>query len=53
MGGHAGGGPGYATAAFHFPNLVDAQVTIVALLNRDEANYGLMLVDKIAQVLLE
>jgi D-alanyl-D-alanine carboxypeptidase len=53
MGGHAGGGPGYATAAFHFPNLVDAQVTIVALLNRDEANYSLMLVDKIAQVLLE
>src|SRR5690606_19963020 len=33
--GHAGGGPGYATAAFHLPNVAGRRVTAVALLNRD------------------
>jgi D-alanyl-D-alanine carboxypeptidase len=33
--GHAGGGPGYSTAAFHFPNLRGHRVTAVVLVNRD------------------
>lgn len=51
MWGHTGEGPGYSTAAFHFPKLVNSQITIVTLLNRDQPNSGLILVDKIAQVL--
>lgn len=33
--GHAGGGPGYSTAAFYFPNVSGHHVTAVALTNRD------------------
>ncbi|HLO84836.1 MAG TPA: serine hydrolase domain-containing protein [Nostocaceae cyanobacterium] len=53
MGGHNGGGPGYSTAAFHFSKLANSRVTVVALLNRDKHDHGLLLVDKIAQVFQE
>lgn len=33
--GHAGGGPGFATAAFHAPDAAGHRITAVALLNRD------------------
>ena len=38
--GHAGGGPGYSTAVFHFPDVVGRRVTSVALANRDAADLG-------------
>lgn len=33
--GHTGGGPGYSTAAYHFPDVAGHRVTSVALVNRD------------------
>jgi hypothetical protein len=33
--GHTGGGPGFATAAYRFPNVNGHTVTIAALVNRD------------------
>lgn len=33
--GHSGGGPGYATAAWHFPNVAGHRLTAVALVNRN------------------
>lgn len=33
--GHTGGGPGYSTAAYHFPDMQGGRVTSVALVNRD------------------
>ena len=33
--GHTGGGPGYSTAAYHFPDVDGHRVTSVALVNRD------------------
>ncbi|MDQ3654656.1 MAG: beta-lactamase family protein [Chloroflexota bacterium] len=36
--GHTGGGPGYATAAYRFPDVHGHQVTSVALVNRDGAD---------------
>jgi D-alanyl-D-alanine carboxypeptidase len=33
--GHTGGGPGYSTAAYHFPDAGGRRVTSVALANRD------------------
>lgn len=33
--GHAGGGPGYATAAFHFPDVAGRRLTVAVLANRD------------------
>ena len=39
--GHAGGGPGYSTAAFHFPDVAGRRVTSVALANRDGSDLGL------------
>ncbi|HLL50087.1 MAG TPA: serine hydrolase domain-containing protein [Thermomicrobiales bacterium] len=38
--GHAGGGPGYSTAAFHFPDVVGHRITSVALVNRDCPDLG-------------
>jgi D-alanyl-D-alanine carboxypeptidase len=35
--GHAGGGPGFATAAFHFPDVAGRRVTAVGLVNGDRA----------------
>ena len=39
--GHAGGGPGYSTAAFHFPDVAGRRLTSVALANRDHPDLGL------------
>jgi len=36
--GHTGGGPGYTTAAYRFPNVQGRRVTSVALVNRDGAD---------------
>ncbi len=36
--GHTGGGPGYSTAAFRFPDVHGRRVTAVALVNRDGAD---------------
>jgi D-alanyl-D-alanine carboxypeptidase len=33
--GHTGGGPGYSTAAYHFPDVTGHRVTSVAFANRD------------------
>jgi D-alanyl-D-alanine carboxypeptidase len=33
--GHTGGGPGYSTAAYLFPDVQGHRVTCVALVNRD------------------
>jgi len=38
--GHAGGGPGYSTAAFHFPDVAGRRLTSVALVNRDQPDLG-------------
>lgn len=42
--GHAGGGPGYSTAAFHFPDVVGQRVTAVALANRDDGDVATSIV---------
>jgi D-alanyl-D-alanine carboxypeptidase len=47
--GHAGGGPGYSVAAFHFPHLAGRPVTIAALLNRDRDDAALRLVFDLAE----
>ena len=39
--GHGGEGPGYSTAAFHFPNVRGHRVTTTALVNRSGPNLGL------------
>lgn len=39
--GHGGGGPGCATAAFHFPDSTGHRLTSVALVNRDGDDTGL------------
>ncbi|GAP96291.1 serine hydrolase domain-containing protein [Leptolyngbya sp. NIES-2104] len=49
--GHTGEGPGYSVAAFHFPDLVGHQTTIVAMANRDKSDFGLIMVYKLAEVL--
>lgn len=49
--GHAGGGPGYSTAAFHFPRLAGSATTITALVNRDRGGYGTDLVYQVAQAI--
>jgi D-alanyl-D-alanine carboxypeptidase len=47
--GHAGGGPGYATAAFHFPDIGGQAVTVVALANRDHDEIGVEIAFALAQ----
>jgi D-alanyl-D-alanine carboxypeptidase len=49
--GHAGGGPGYSTAAFHFSNVAGQRVTSVALANRDRDDLGLQIAVRLAQAL--
>jgi D-alanyl-D-alanine carboxypeptidase len=49
--GHAGGGPGYSIAAFHFPRLAGSATTITALVNRDRGGYGTELVYQVAQAI--
>lgn len=47
--GHAGGGPGYSTAAIHFPHLAGRPTTIAVLLNRDRDEAALRLVFALAE----
>jgi D-alanyl-D-alanine carboxypeptidase len=47
--GHGGGGPGYATAAFQFPDLARRRLTSVALVNRDGDNVGLRIAFALAE----
>ena len=47
--GHGGGGPGYSTAAFHFPDLNGSRVSSVALVNRDGDNIGLRIAIALAK----
>jgi D-alanyl-D-alanine carboxypeptidase len=53
LAGHVGGGPGYATAAFHAPDVGGRRVTSVALVNRDgsdaETRIAFALIAAVAQ----
>lgn len=49
--GHAGGGPGYSTATFHFPDVHGHQVTAVALVNRDGDDTASGIVFSLAEIL--
>lgn len=46
---HAGGGPGYATAAYHFPDVHGCQVSSVALVNRDGTDAAAAIIFAIVQ----
>jgi len=48
--GHAGGGPGYSTAAFHFPNEGERNVICVALVNSDRGDLGMAIAWTMAEV---
>ena len=41
--GHAGGGPGYSVAAFHFPDVAGRRLTSVAVANRDGPDLGIQI----------
>ncbi len=47
--GHGGGGPGYSTAAFHFPDVAGHRLTSVSLANRDQPDLGLDLAFALAR----
>lgn len=49
--GHAGGGPGYATAAFHFSNVRGMAVTCTALVNHDQGEPGLEIAFALADLI--
>lgn len=49
--GHAGGGPGYSTAAFHFPDVAGQRVTAVALANRDAGDVATSIAFALAEEL--
>jgi D-alanyl-D-alanine carboxypeptidase len=46
--GHAGGGPGYSTSAFQFPDVAGYPVTIVTLTNQDEPSVATKVVFALA-----
>ncbi|MDT8306184.1 MAG: serine hydrolase domain-containing protein [Anaerolineae bacterium] len=46
--GHAGGGPGYATAALCFPDVAGHDIVAVALANRDAPDLGLAIAHHLA-----
>lgn len=48
--GHGGGGPGYATAAFGFPDVANRRVTSVALVNRDAGEVAMEVAFALARV---
>lgn len=50
---HAGGGPGYVTAAFHFPKAEDRNVIGVALVNSDRSDLGMEIAWATAEVITE
>ncbi len=47
--GHTGGGPGYSTAAYHFPAVNGRQVTATVLVNRDGADTASELVFQVIE----
>jgi D-alanyl-D-alanine carboxypeptidase len=47
--GHTGGGPGYSTAAYHFPDVAGRRVTSVALVNRDGSDIATDIVFSMAE----
>jgi len=51
--GHTGGGPGYSTAAYRFPNVRGHEVTAVALVNRGGADTATDIVFTLADRLAE
>jgi D-alanyl-D-alanine carboxypeptidase len=51
--GHTGGGPGYSTAAYRFPNVAGKQVTVVALVNRSGGDTATDIVFSLANRLAE
>ncbi|MDQ4045708.1 MAG: beta-lactamase family protein, partial [Chloroflexota bacterium] len=51
--GHAGGGPGYSTAAFSMRSAEGERLTIVALANRDADEVALRIVVKLGRMLAE
>jgi D-alanyl-D-alanine carboxypeptidase len=50
--GHAGGGPGYSTAAFRFETAGGRRVTSIALANRDADDIGLQIAFATARIAL-
>ena len=51
--GHTGGGPGYSTAAYHFPDVHGHRVSAVALVNRDGSDVATDIVFSLVDVLAE
>ncbi len=51
--GHTGGGPGYSTAAYQFPDVRGRRVTAVALVNRDGADTATGIVFSMAERLAD
>ncbi|HWV36706.1 MAG TPA: serine hydrolase [Thermomicrobiales bacterium] len=51
--GHAGGEPGYSTAAFHFPEAGERNVICVALLNSDRGDLRMKIAWTMAEVVAE
>jgi len=51
--GHPGGGPGYSTAAFHFPEAGERNVICVALVNSDRGDLRMKIAWTMAEVVAE
>jgi D-alanyl-D-alanine carboxypeptidase len=51
--GHAGGGPGYATAALCYPDVDGRSITAVALANDDASDLGLAIAHRLATAVAE
>lgn len=51
--GHGGGGPGYSTAALHFPNVAGHRVTSVALANREQHDLGMRIAFSLVDILAD
>ncbi len=51
--GHAGGGPGYATAALCWPNVAGHAIVAVALVNRDINDLGLRIAHHLGTAVVE
>jgi hypothetical protein len=49
--GHTGGGPGYATAAYHFPDVAGRRVTVGAMANRDGGDTATAIAFRVAEAL--
>ncbi len=51
--GHAGGGPGFATAAFHFSTIHGHRLTVAGLANSDDGDLGTRAVFEVAELVSE